>query len=141
MEARAGQEISGGDANRVMKAANRDPEFSTGSKVTFAELKLDAVPWYEVLLGIPEWRRTYYRSGRRRGEELRGDPRFLVSTIHAVKGGEADHVVILPDIPPRAYEDYLRDPDDELRVWYVGITRSRGDLHIVNPQGARYYPL
>ena len=62
------------------------------------------------------------------------EPLVKLSTIHGFKGKEADHIVLLADMPIPS-EEALSGPassvDDELRVWYVGLTRARETLHVV----------
>lgn len=62
-----------------------------------------------------------------------------VSTIHGAKGAEADNVVIIPDVSPATYENL--DSDAERRVWYVGLTRTRKCLYLVEPQTSMFYDL
>ena len=55
-------------------------------------------------------------------------PRVIVGTIHSVKGGEADTVVLMPDLSPQGYRSYLTRGelrDSVIRTFYVGITRAR----------------
>lgn len=52
-----------------------------------------------------------------------------VSTIHAGKGSQADHVVLLPCMPAKCEKGFI--PDEEWRVWYVAATRARVQLDIV----------
>ena len=66
-------------------------------------------------------------------------PRHHVSTIHGVKGGEADHVVLMVDMAGKSYKEYKLRPDDEIRVFYVGMTRAKKHLHIVLPQTNQYF--
>jgi superfamily I DNA/RNA helicase len=33
------------------------------------------------------------------------------------------------------------NPDDEARVFYVGVTRAKENLYIMSPQTSLYYPL
>lgn len=89
-------------------------------------------------LRLPRGVADYYlRVYRGHGAEaLSRTPGVTVSTIHGVKGGEADHVVILPDMSQRTAEHYARDPEDERRVWYVGATRARQSLRVLIPSGA-----
>ena len=47
-----------------------------------------------------------------------------IETIHAVKGEEADVVVLVSNVTNKSADD----TDDERRVWYVGASRSRGTL-------------
>ena len=77
---------------------------------------------------------TYLRRLERIGEDIKGEPRIRVSTIHQAKGGECDNVVVLLDLGRLVYKSYLKNPDDEHRVFYVGITRVKNNLFIVNPQ-------
>jgi superfamily I DNA/RNA helicase len=38
----------------------------------------------------------------------------------------------------RAYDNWLEDPDDEIRVFYVACTRAKENLYIVEPQTRQY---
>jgi len=73
-----------------------------------------------------------------RAIEIRGamskDPKINLSTIHGAKGGEADNVMLLTDLSRKSQEAMERDSDDECRVFYVGATRAREQLHIIQPQ-------
>jgi len=89
--------------------------------------------WHQALERIPADERSYMIRARRRGESLLSRPRVRVSTIHGSKGGEADHVVILTDMAARTHAEMMTSPDDEARVWYVGVTRARERLTIVEP--------
>lgn len=63
-------------------------------------------------------------------------PRVKLATIHAVKGSECDNVVLFTDTSPQSHEG-LTTPgrrDEELRIIYVGITRARRKLWIIEPQ-------
>jgi DNA helicase-2/ATP-dependent DNA helicase PcrA len=70
----------------------------------------------------------------RRGEKITKEPRIRLSTIHAAKGGEATNVVLLTDITTRVYKTYQQNPDDENRVFYVGLTRAKENLYLIEPQ-------
>jgi len=58
------------------------------------------------------------------------EPWVIVGTIHSVKGGEADDVVLFPDLSPAGYSEYLSSEhrDRILRLYYVGMTRARDRL-------------
>ncbi len=96
-------------------------------------------PWYESLTGIPLADAQYYRAALRRGANLDAEPLLQINTIHGVKGAEADHVVLLTDRSTRTDASALRSPDDEHRVFYVGVTRARQTLQVVAPQGLNAY--
>jgi len=66
-------------------------------------------------------------------------PLVRLSTIHSAKGDEADNVVIIPDMTPRTARGYREDPDNEHRVFYVGVTRAKQRLYIGSPMAANYY--
>ena len=71
---------------------------------------------------------------RRNGENLNDKPRIKLSTIHSVKGGEEDNVVLLTDLTTNTNRSYLKQPDDETRLFYVGATRTKEHLHIISPK-------
>lgn len=95
--------------------------------------------WHEALIGIPAEEREFYLAARRRGEKLSQTPRVHISTIHGAKGGEADHVILMSDMAARTYAEYQSTPDDEHRVAYVGASRARLSLSILQPTTLRAY--
>lgn len=97
--------------------------------------------WHRAMEGIPLEDREWYIACLRRGEKLQREPRVRVETIHGVKGAEADNVLILSDISGRTEHGYKLEPDNEHRVFYVGVTRAKESLHIVLPQTDRYYAI
>jgi ATP-dependent exoDNAse (exonuclease V) beta subunit len=96
-------------------------------------IKTDAV-WYEAFDNLDFRRKSYIRSMRRNGENLNDKPRIKLSTIHSVKGGEEDNVVLLTDLTTNTNRSYLKQPDDETRLFYVGATRTKENLHIIRPK-------
>lgn len=90
--------------------------------------------WHQALTKIPADETSYYIGALARGEKLNRVPRIRLSTIHGAKGGEADNVVLLTDMARRTYQEMERFPDDEARVFYVGITRAKQTLHVIEPQ-------
>lgn len=98
------------------------------------------VPWYEALDGIAGKDRAYYRAILRGRRSLSAMPEIQVNTIHGVKGGEADNVVLNPDMASKTFKEYSERPDDEHRVAYVGASRSRKNLFILNPRTKNFYP-
>ena len=97
--------------------------------------------WYDVFEGISVKERSYIRAMLRRGEKITQEPRIRISTIHAAKGGEATNVILLTDISSRVFKSYQQNPDDESRVFYVGLTRAKENLFLIEPQTQKYYPL
>ena len=91
-------------------------------------------PWNTGLGRIPQESRAYLESCIKKGEKIGGKPRIHISTIHGAKGAEADNVLLLTDYSPPAkavQEKY--HADDEKRVFYVGLTRAKKNLHLVHP--------
>lgn len=76
---------------------------------------------------------VYGKSGRKSLEEK---PRIILGTIHSVKGGEADTVIIFPDLSLAAMNEYERNKDATVRIFYVGMTRAKENLVICQPQSA-----
>ena len=69
------------------------------------------------------------------GEKLSKDARVKLSTIHAAKGGEADNVLLILDNTKtirEASEKSIEKFDEEQRVWYVGVTRTKQNLYIMS---------
>lgn len=93
-----------------------------------------SLPWYQALTKIGSADVAYYRGLRQRNESLFQKPRIRISTIHGAKGGEADNVVLMTDLAARNEEAMRKDPDQEHRVFYVGVTRAKRALHIIRPQ-------
>ena len=62
-------------------------------------------------------------------------PQVIVGTIHSVKGGEADVVILFPDLSQAgdaAYQRYGPPRDAVIRMFYVGMTRAREALYIAD---------
>ena len=104
-------------------------------------LKTDTV-WYKAFDDLGFRRKNYIRSMRRNGENLKNKPRIQLSTIHSVKGGERNNVVLLTDLTHNTNKSYLKNPDDETRLFYVGATRTKENLHIIRPNDyEKAYPM
>ena len=96
-------------------------------------LKTKAV-WYEAFNDAPQKKVRYIRRMRENGEKLDSNPRIVLSTIHGVKGGEQDNVVLLTDLSRNTQINYEKNPDDENRLFYVGATRTKNHLHVIRPK-------
>jgi DNA helicase-2/ATP-dependent DNA helicase PcrA len=90
--------------------------------------------WYEAFDNAGQTRVNYLRKMRKNGEKLNEKPRIEMSTIHGAKGGEATNVVLMTDLTQNTMKGYERNPDDENRLFYVGATRTKENLHIVEPK-------
>lgn len=95
--------------------------------------------WTKALDMIPEKDAAFLKTVDQK-EGLQTSPRVLISTIHGVKGMEAESVVLTPDMSPQTYQSYLDTPDAEHRVWYVAITRAKKSLYLL-PASEKAYSL
>lgn len=67
-------------------------------------------------------------------EAMLEKPRVRLTTYHGSKGLEARSVVLLTDCSKPAVDYADKNPDYERRLAYVGATRAKEELHIVQPQ-------
>jgi superfamily I DNA/RNA helicase len=68
--------------------------------------------------------------------------KITVSSIHGVKGGEADNVVLYLGVTRKVHENFtssIEALNSELRCLYVGITRAKKKVHIVYPNNKYGY--
>jgi hypothetical protein len=82
----------------------------------------------------------YLKSIKRRGQ-MPTKPAVKLSTIHRMKGGEDENIVLLSEMGYMPYQTLLENPDDEHRVFYTAVTRTRENLHIVDTEGKYRYEL
>lgn len=71
---------------------------------------------------------------------LAAQPKVIIGTIHSVKGGEADIVVLCPDLSPLGMEEWSRPGESHdaiRRLFYVGMTRAKEELHWTSPSSPR----
>ena len=89
--------------------------------------------WYDVFKTNPD-ECLYIREMLRQEEELYKDARVQLSTIHSAKGGQATNILLILDNTKtiREAQEKSQDKyDEEQRVWYVGVTRTKQNLYIM----------
>lgn len=73
------------------------------------------------------------------------DPSVILGTIHSVKGGEADIVIVAPDLSPQGEESYTTPGwsghDSIMRLFYVAFTRAKEQLLLLEPTGGLHAQL
>jgi len=116
-----------------LKLLNKDVTYKMSNLLERRWLKTDKV-WFEAFDDAPQKKIRYIRRMRENGEKLNSKPRIILSTIHGVKGGEQDNVVLLTDLSRNTQRNYEQNPDDENRLFYVGATRTKNHLHIIRPK-------
>lgn len=94
-------------------------------------------PWYDNLK-LSNDAIAYYRDLIKHKTDL-SDRTLTVSTIHGVKGGEADNVVLMLDFTKAVRLSMEKRPDAELRCLYVALTRAKKHLHIVHSSSKNGY--
>ena len=103
-----------------------------------------SVPFTDTCL-FTEGRKWIYASyiekfGLAKLEEMcKWNPQILVSTIHHVKGGEAQNVAVMLDTTRRTVGNIYNDIDEELRILYVGVTRTKQNLFLIDSQNGQGY--
>ncbi len=90
--------------------------------------------WYKAFAGLDAETENYIRNMLANSEKISQTPRITLSTIHGAKGGEADNVLLLPDVTKSAIDQNDRDPDELHRLFYVAVTRAKKSLHILEPR-------
>ena len=103
-----------------------------------------SVPFTDACL-FTEGRKWVYASyiekyGLKKLEEMcKWNPQILVSTIHHVKGGEAMNVAVMLDTTRKTVGNIFNDIDEELRILYVGVTRTKQNLYLVDSKNGQGY--
>lgn len=95
-------------------------------------------PWYEVFPFDVD-QTNYYRDLIKNQVDLSIKPKIHIDTIHGVKGGEADNVVLMLDFTRAVKHNFDRNPDSELRCLYVACTRAIKKLILIHAQGKYGY--
>ena len=90
--------------------------------------------WYKAFAGLDTETENYIRNMLANKEKISQTPRITLSTIHGAKGGEADNVLLLPDITKSAADHDDINPDELHRLFYVAVTRAKKSLHILEPK-------
>ena len=87
--------------------------------------------------------KQYFKKLMREKIDLSQPPKIIIDTIHQVKGGEADNVVLSSkcNFPSHFEKKNSKEKAKELRVWYTGATRSKGTLHLLGTYHQYNFPL
>ena len=74
------------------------------------------------------------------GQDAVDEPRVRVGTIHSVKGMEADNVALLTSLSGPCWRSAQTEEgfNEEARCFYVGVTRARRRLIVVNERRTKY---
>lgn len=143
-DALKGSKMANKDLAKLQRATPYPLQISPwkGDERKFSRVQAPESLWYNALEGIPPRARQYYQNILRQGYSLTDEPLIRLDTIHASKGGEADNVLLILDMSRKPYDAMMQGgiyADDEHRVFYVGVTRARQRLVILQPQTSRSY--
>ena len=105
------------------------------------------VDWWLDALMLKHRRAGEYaaRVYKREPRALVAEPRLTVGTVHSVKGGSADHVLLAPELSKEGYfgeHGWMGDGRSAtVRLGYVGMTRARSSVHLLEPATPEYMPI
>lgn len=154
-----GKQISGAEWGRAMELLpsvnkSKEPMLARGSKSGWSKQvddwdvifpneleqvgatpplveKIRSGAWCGLVDRGEEWR----SHAEKWGSDLASNSKIRVGTVHSVKGMEADNVAMLTTISKRVEqgrEDCHDQHDEECRIAYVGVTRARRNLYVIN---------
>ena len=146
-----GANISGEEAQNIyeyLKYENDDVKYGFSSGKSLASV--DSIDMDDLrlshglkahgdwsVLNFKDYQKDYIQELVASGEDLSKPARIKLSTIHSVKGEEAENVILFTDLERIIYEAALKNKDTEHRLFFVGITRAKENLFIMN-QGYEY---
>lgn len=96
--------------------------------------------WYDNFKWTKE-KISYYRSIIANKNTDTSNININIETIHSIKGGEADNVVIMEDVTKNVHNNIEINPDMEHRIFYTGVTRTKENLYILQSSTKHYYNL
>ena len=118
------------------------PVFDPLTEYTISDLQSTGfvadASWLDAL-SISGAMQSYIRALRARGESLKKPPRITCSTIHGVKGGEADNVVIDQKLSSRTFKSWSNADPQEVRALFTAMSRARERLIFLEAKTASSY--
>ena len=153
----SGASVSGEEAKYVIKNYFRKKQvkhsfgegklLDTVDTVTLEELQkehglLVAGSWEQ--LHMSDEQRSYIKLLLKNGDDLTTDSKIELSTIHGAKGGECKNVILYIDFGTEDENNFLsreadKDPDKFHRLYFVGVTRARQNLYIMQSTQTNFY--
>lgn len=122
------------DTDQKLQAWEITDEFLNKLKMSWQQA-LDKVPWH-----IRLYAHRLYPLYKEKGDAMFNDAPIRIMTIHKAKGREADNVVVLMNVPKKVEEIIrLNETDDELKVFYVAVTRAKKGLYLFTKNAKQKY--
>jgi superfamily I DNA/RNA helicase len=141
------------DAFRQDKFWMGEPDFKTYNfealkewcGLTVPDEKKNKEWWWILRRNFTSRQKIYFiRLLKRYGQQqLNEEPKIVIDTIHSVKGGEADHVVLASknDYASDFGRKTKLDKSGERKVYYTGASRAKNTLHILSTDYKYHYPI
>jgi hypothetical protein len=141
------------DAFRTEKFWMGEPDFKTYNFESLKEWCGLSIPdekknkewWWILRRNFTSRQKIYFiRLLKRYGQkQLNEEPQIIIDTIHSVKGGEADHVVLASknDYASDFNRKNKEDQSGERKVYYTGASRAKDTLHILSTDYKYHYPI
>jgi len=153
----SGASVSGEEAKYVIKNYFRKKQvkhsfgegklLDTVDTITLEELQkehglLVAGSWEQ--LHMSDEQRSYIKLLLKNGDDLTTDSKIELSTIHGAKGRECKNVILYIDFGTEDENNFLsreadKDPDKFHRLYFVGVTRARQNLYIMQSTQTNFY--
>ena len=153
----SGASVSGEDAQHVIKNFLRKKQVKHGFgegklldkvfTVTLEELQKDhgllvTGSWEH--LHMSDEQKNYIKLLLKNGDDLTTDSKIELSTIHGAKGRECKNVILYIDFGSEDENDFLaneadKDPDKIHRLFFVGVTRAKQNLYIMESTQTNFY--
>ena len=95
-------------------------------------------------LHMSDEQKNYIKLLLKNGDNLTTDSKIELSTIHGAKGRECENVILYIDFGSEDENDFLareadKDPDKIHRLFFVGVTRAKQNLYIMESTQTNFY--
>jgi len=97
-------------------------------------------------LHISDQYKDYMQTLLERGDDLMKEPNIELLTLHGSKGKECENVCLFTDYGLEGQDEFIyrsayEDPDPEHRLFFVGVTRAKENLYLMQPTSDYYYTI
>ena len=133
--------VKRGFITQVSQAPNQGQSLSLQQIIDNYGLKTECLgqEWQTVFdKTIDVERRSFIEKALKNEEDLLGEPRIVISTIHQAKGGEAENVAVYLDLSKSQKRTSMLQPDGLHRQFYVAVTRTIENLYLIQAQDDYY---
>ena len=135
------QGVKRGFISRVAQEPDKGQKISLQEAMDNYGLKEEIIDktWKELFdKSIDVERRSFIEKALKNNEDLHGEPRIVISTIHQAKGGEAENVAVYLDLSKAQKRSSILQPDGLHRQFYVAVTRTIENLYFIKAQDDYY---